>query len=151
MFVSKPNDFCVGLTWIICRLSVLTVKRGDTMLLPYFQTPPPTGWVRKNGHRCNKHLINLFVCRFFEIFSKQPIKQYKCKTLESWISGLWHFLTSKAVKISINTAICAKVIKLKKEHLFVVKRVFLVARRLETHFSSRKFIWTDFESKKLTF
>ena len=53
-----------------------------------------------------------FFCRFFEIFSKQPTTWYKYKTLVSWISGLYHSLTSKAAKMSINTAISEKVIEL---------------------------------------
>ena len=89
-----------------------------------------TGWVRKNGHPGYKYLISLFFCRFFEIFSKQPTKWYKCKTLVSWISDLYHSLTSKAAKMSINTAISEKVIKLYKGHLFAIKISFLSFKRV---------------------
>ena len=77
-----------------------------------------------------KYLISLFFCRFFEIFSKQPTKWYKCKTLVSWISDLYHSLTSKAAKMSINTAISEKVIKLYKGHLFAIKISFLSFKRV---------------------
>ena len=89
-----------------------------------------TGWVRKNGPPSYKYLISLFFCRFFEIFSKQPTKWYKCKTLVSWISDLYHSLTSKAAKMSINTAISEKVIKLYKGHFFAIKISFLSFKRV---------------------
>ena len=71
-----------------------------------------------------------FFCRFFEIFSKQPTTWYKYKTLVSWISGLYHSLTSKAAKMSINTAISEKVIKLYEGHFFAIKISFLSFKRV---------------------